>query len=81
MNIQYDSLSLLEKRILSQKMRSWKKNRSILLLNVIFLIIFSFSIIPPQQQNSEAEPIEVTEILKAAAAYCQKLEHSVLYFV
>jgi len=56
-------------------------NRSLLLLNIKFLIIFSFSITPHQHQNSANEPIEVTDILKAAAAYCQKLEHSVLYFV
>lgn len=60
---------------------SWKANRSILFLNLVFLIGLSFSITPLSHQYSGTEPIKVNEILKAAAAYCQKLEHSVLYFV
>jgi hypothetical protein len=62
-------------------MRSLIADRSGFLLNFIFLISFSFSIIPPQQHNSVDEPIDVAKITKTAAAYCQKLEHTILYFV
>ena len=51
------------------------------MINFIFLISFSFSLISLPHQSTKTEPVEVTEILKAASAYCQKLEHAVLYFV
>lgn len=51
------------------------------MINIIFLSCFSFSLIFFPQQSVRTEPIEIEKILKAAASYCEKLEHTVLYFV
>jgi hypothetical protein len=45
------------------------------------LISFSLSLISFPRNIAVTETIEVDEILKASAAYCEKLEHAILYFV
>ncbi len=62
-------------------MKFGKGKKSVLHLTIACFAGFYFSGLPFSHQDSGAEPIEVAEILKAASAYCRKLENVAFHFV